>query len=58
MTDFEPFKDDEEAMDWIEDAQADLWDENPPKTRRKPMLGLSILLTVVVTASILALVFR
>lgn len=58
MTDFEPFKDDEEAMDWIEDAQADLWDENPPKIWRKPMLGLSILLTVVVTASILALVFR
>ena len=26
MIDFEPFKNDEEALDWIEKAQSDLWE--------------------------------
>lgn len=55
MTDFEPFKDDKEAMDWIEE-NAD-WGENPALTRRNPVLGFCILLTAVIVASILALIF-
>ena len=57
MTDFEPFESDQEALDWIEE-NAD-WADNVPKTRRKPtMLAVYILLTAVIVASILAVIFR